>query len=188
MKRIIYIFISSIMVIIMLSACATTKGVGTKEVVAPEEPRWHTLSADNVMTDVTLDGKTYSMTCSFRAVRDSMVIVSVKPLLGIELYRLEATPKSMVVIDKINSEYIPIKYSTINLVVSPNLKYADLQAYVAGEQIGSPDVSEATYSAYKHIVTLRSRFQNIRFDEGVRLVPFNLSRYREVTIQQIMKR
>ena len=115
------------LVVALLCGCASQK------ISKRSETQWHTMQAKNVRTTLWVDQKTYTVNCTYQAVRDSMIVVSVRPLLGIEVARIEATPKQIVVIDKVHAEYTPVNYKTLNLVVKPHVTYKTLQEFVSGK-------------------------------------------------------
>ena len=99
------------------TSCHTQQAAVQKqsaETPTEEETLWHTCLIQGAKATLTMDGKTISANCTMQVVRDSMLVISVMPMLGIEVYRLEATPDELIAIDKLNHQYLKTDYARIN--------------------------------------------------------------------------
>ena len=85
------------------TSCHTTKHIAQTEAQSEgktAEPQWHTCLMQNAQAVVTLGEETMRANCTLQTVRDSMLIISIMPMLGIEMLRIEATPTQITGIDK----------------------------------------------------------------------------------------
>ena len=89
--------------IIILSSCSVNRRMAT---------RYQTLS-QRVQLNMEWNASRYSMNGSIRVWRNEMVAISVQPMLGIEMVRVEATPDSIWVFDKMNRSYIAMEYGEL---------------------------------------------------------------------------
>ena len=170
------------LVVALLCGCASQK------ISKRSETQWHTMQAKNVRTTLWVDQKTYTVNCTYQAVRDSMIVVSVRPLLGIEVARIEATPKQVVVIDKVHAEYTPVNYKTLNLVVKPHVTYKTLQEFVSGKGTDKDGNAALFFTAQKHHVAIKTEWRDkIALDEPVKVQGMNLERYKAVSVMERIK-
>ena len=89
-----------------LVSCGTKKKVAEAtaepEVIEePAVPAWHTCVIQNARVTVNKDGNKFSSSVNMQVVRDSMLVISVMPMFGLEMMRLEANPLELTAIDKI---------------------------------------------------------------------------------------
>ena len=87
----------------MLVGCGVKKGVvesGKSKVES--EPAWHTCVIQGARGTVSTSEESFSAGMTMQTVRDSMIVISVIPMLGMEMLRLEATPKELTGIDKVH--------------------------------------------------------------------------------------
>ena len=94
-----------LLALLVLASCGAKKKAAQAssepEVIeVPAVPAWHTCVIQNARVTVNKDGSKFSSSVTMQVVRDSMLVISVTPLLGIELYRLEATPFEVIGFDK----------------------------------------------------------------------------------------
>ena len=191
MDRRNYIFIVLLVVFgIGLSGCHTQKHLTQTEPepVVEETPQWHTCLVQNAEGILTIGGKTISANCTMQAVRDSLVVLSIMPMLGIELMRIEATPTEIIGIDKMNRQYTRITYDEINRLVTPTIQWTDFQQLACGE-LPSETTGEAVigYSALGYSFVLRVIYPAIRKDVPVRVTHIDLSRYQQKTFSELLQ-
>lgn len=176
-----------------LSGCHTQKNITKNEPIIEEatqtEPeQWHTCLVQNAEGILTVGGKTISANSTIQAVRDSLVVLSIMPMLGIELLRIEATPTEVIGIDKMNRQYTQITYDEINRLVTPAVRWTDFQQLACGE-LPSETAGEAIigYSALGYSLVLRIIYPAIRRDVPVRAAHIDLSRYQQKTFSELLQ-
>ena len=123
-------YILLVLAALVLAACGTKKALTVKPA---QKPAWHTCLIQGARATVTKGSDRVSATVTMQTVRDSMIIISVMPMLGIEMLRLEATPQELIAIDKIHGQYTTTDFKQLNHKLTPRLNWTVLQ------QISSAD-------------------------------------------------
>ena len=154
----------------------------SEETLTEEETLWHTCLIQGAKATLTMDGKTISANCTMQVVRDSMLVISVMPMLGIEVYRLEATPDELIAIDKLNHQYLKTDYARINRYVTPSLTWEDLQQIASNEVQGGPFIG---YAIGEKTIALKITYPEKQTDVAVRTQHIDLSRYEQVVVENL---
>ena len=81
-----------IIIVIIVSSCATGRHAAT---------RYQTLS-QRAQIIIEMNQQKYNVSSQVRVWRNEMTVISVQPMLGIEMLRIEATRDSIWAFDKIN--------------------------------------------------------------------------------------
>ncbi len=176
-----------------LSGCHTQKHLTktepvTETVTQPEPEKWHTCLVQNAQGILTLHGQTISANCTMQAVRDSLVVLSIMPMLGIELMRVEATPAEIIGIDKMNRQYTKVTYEEINKLVTPAIQWTDFQQLASGElPTDTPNEAVIGYSALGYSLVLRVIYPEIQTNVAVRAMHIDLSRYQQKTFSELLQ-
>ena len=152
------------------------------ETPTEEEKPWHTCLVQGAKATLTMDGKTISANCTMQVVRDSMLVISVMPMLGIEVYRLEAAPDELIAIDKLNHQYLRTDYAHINKYVAPSLTWEDLQQIASNEVQGGPFIG---YAIGEKTIALKITYPEKQTDVPVRTQHIDLSRYEQVVVENL---
>lgn len=167
------------------TSCHTQQAAVQKqsaETLTEEETLWHTCLIQGAKATLTMDGKTISANCTMQVVRDSMLVISVMPMLGIEVYRLEATPDELIAIDKLNHQYLKTDYARINRYVTPSLTWEDLQQIASNEMQGGPFIG---YAIGEKTIALKITYPEKQTDVPVRMLHIDLSRYEQVVVENL---
>lgn len=150
MKRILYL---SIVLLVLLSGCKMQRGVvkdnteqarlrselRLTEQIMQSAPAVESLQANKVRLQINYGGQQLSANGSLHIVRDSAIVVSVQPLLGLELYRLEMDRQEVRLIDKMNKRYCRLSYKEVMQQTGLGIEYEDIEAallqrlFVAGQ-------------------------------------------------------
>lgn len=146
MKQFTHILIA-LMAVAVLGGCATKKQVAgntgsTEKTIAKKpkqtlqektilaQPEFTSVYAQKAKFSINYQQRQISANGTISLITDSIFIVSVQPLLGIELLRLEATPNEVVVVDKMNRRYVQMNYAELQKQIGMPVTYNDLQALV----------------------------------------------------------
>ena len=86
---------------------------------------------------LTFDQHEYKTNCMLKVWKNELIVLSVTPVMGIELFRLEATPDQVTIIDKLNRRYTIMTYEDINKLSPRRISYKMLQLLInkAGKEI-----------------------------------------------------
>ena len=152
------------------------------EIPTEEEKPWHTCLIQGAKATLTMDEQTITANCTMQVVRDSMLVISVMPMLGIEVYRLEATPEELIAIDKLNHQYLKTDYARINRYVTPSLTWEDLQQIASNEVQGGPFIG---YAIGEKTIALKITYPEKQTDVAVRMLHIDLSRYEQVVVENL---
>ena len=167
------------------TSCHTQQAAVQKqsaETLTEEETLWHTCLIQGAKATLTMDEQTITANCTMQVVRDSMLVISVMPMLGIEVYRLEATPDELIAIDKLNHQYLKTDYARINRYVTPSLTWEDLQQIASNEMQGGPFIG---YAIGEKTIALKITYPEKQTDVPVRTQHIDLSRYEQVVVENL---
>lgn len=175
-----------------ISGCASKKKIAQTPTEPVQEkvkqPTWHTTFIPGAEATITADKQSIRATCQLQVVRDSMLVISVMPMFGIETHRLEATPDSLFVIDKLGRQYGAVDFATINQYVTPKISWNDLQEMASGEKAKSEtETYRWSYSAQGHTATLSLRYNTIQRDVPMHVVRLNTTRYKKIDPKTLLK-
>ena len=147
---------------LILGGCRSSKKVGTvasgaakaQQVFfqAMEEQALHyqTLTARLGVAINLSNFQVNSTRVDLKMIKDSAFQLSVQPLLGIELFRIEVSRDSIKVLDRMNKRYVAENYETLRTQTPIAFNFYNLQAlftkrlFLPGEQT----VSESHYSRF----------------------------------------
>ena len=167
------------------TSCRTQQAaVQTQPAETPteEEKPWHTCLMQGARATLTIDEEIISANCTMQVVRDSMLVISVMPMLGIEVYRIEATPDELIAINKLNHQYLRTDYQQVNRYVTPPLRWEDLQQIASNELPGGPFVG---YAIGEKTIALKITYPEKQTNVPVRAQHIDLSRYEQVVVENL---
>ncbi len=93
------------------------------------KPEWVTAKAS--VTTIQ-DGSETSFNISMRSKRDSVIWVSISPLLGIEVARVMVTPDSVRLLDRIHGQYQATSFESVNKLLQMKVNFEIVQAILFG--------------------------------------------------------
>ena len=98
--------------------------------------------------NIRFGGQTFSTKGALKVIRDSVIILSVQPLAGIEMVRARVTKDSIVVIDRFNSRYFAENINTI----APILEFNFLQSLLGNRLFAqhTGNLSKAMFAVYPY--------------------------------------
>jgi hypothetical protein len=86
--------------------------------------------------DLHLDGEKKSFNVNIRIRKDSVMWISVSPLLGIEVARVMITQDTVMIIDRINKSFSGHNFSFIDEKLDVDINFNILQAFLVGNSMG----------------------------------------------------
>lgn len=182
-------YIVMLFAVLVLAGCgAKKKVVATQEPepVVPEVPKWQTCLIQGAQVIFSHDDESYSGTAHMQVVRDSMCIISVTAMLGIEVLRIEATPAGLLGIDKIHGRYARATYDELNAKITPQLTWEIMQQICSAELPTGNETARLRYSLGDNQAELYIRYPERRLDVPVRMVNARLDRYKEMDISKLL--
>lgn len=172
MKRYIYVIIAAI----VLASCSTTKRVqkAQKQETDPQkqlleqvisvQPQFKSLQSNKVRFKIDYQQHSYSVSGSVSMIQDSAIILSLQPLMGIELYRMEIMPQHVTVIDKMNRRYVRMTYEQLQRQTGVNAGFDEIQA-ICMDRVFMAGVKQAELAGKNPKVVTTETEHNIGFED-----------------------
>lgn len=147
------------------TACKTTRNLSVPSAVVPAKVnennallstiqeqtlQFETLSA-RMSVNLNFPENEMSSRVDLKMVKDSAFQLSVQPLLGIEVFRMELSKDSVKVIDRLNKRYVADNYTNLRGQTTVDFNFYNLQAlftnhlFVPGQKV----LSEKQYNRFK---------------------------------------
>lgn len=144
MKRFIY-WIYVVCLIVLASSCRSLryaertpmigglKGEEYQEKVISGLPHWNCVTG-KVALNLNLDGgKNTKLSATLRMKKGEVIQLSVAPLLGIEVARLEISPDRILAVDRLHKQYVEVSFDELNRMANLNLSFNVLQSLFLNE-------------------------------------------------------
>lgn len=144
MKRLIN-YIGLVVAVALVVSCSSSRKVartpmiggltGTDyiEKVIELSPVWQSLSGKVTLSLSTPEGVSKVGSATLRLKRDESIQLSVAPLLGIEMARLEISPDGILALDRLNKRYVQVSFEEVNSWAHTDLSFAILQSLFLNE-------------------------------------------------------
>lgn len=164
---------------VLFSSCSTSRSVAPR--------RYQTLHQKANAT-VQLDQHQYSMGCTVQLWRNELIILSVQPMLGIEMLRVEATPDSVVIFDKMNRRYTSIAFGDMaDAAIQPQPSYKWLQDFVTAP--ASPKIkakSEKSFQFGNHQIAISCTFSQREYNTLKTPKRLDTRKYKRISLRDIL--
>ena len=109
------------------------------------QPAFRTANASKMSVYVDFKGRQMDVKASCKIVSDSALYLSIQPFMGVELFRLEMTPSTLIVVDKMNKRFYESNYSIFRNTLGVTVNYDVIQSlisnrlFVPGDKVFLPD-------------------------------------------------
>lgn len=125
------------------------------------QPSFSTANMSKVSIALKFDNKEMTVAASCKIRRDSVIYLSIQPLMGIELFKAELLPDSIRIFDKMNGRFFVNSYDFFSENFGVRLDFKSFQAMLTNQlfSIGENDFS----SAHCSTVTSSLEKQQIAF-------------------------
>ena len=169
-----------------LIGCGTQKRAKTnvEPPVEPVVPAWHTCLIQSARATITTDEDRLSANITMQTVHDSMLVISVMPMLGIEMLRLEATPMEVIAIDKIHGQYARTTYAELNRQLTPAVNWDVLQQIATAELPTGSENARMLYTFGDDTRELTITYPKRQTDVPVRVSNQKLDKYKQIDISR----
>ena len=185
MKRIEYIV--CLLFILLLTGCGAQRKAGSSKTPTepePAAPAWHTCLMQGArVTLVTVEDR-LSANATMQVVRDSMLVISIMPMLGIEMMRIEATPTEVLGIDKVHGRYARATYSELNKQLTPDINWDILQQTCSGELPTGSETARLVYQLGGEEIQLTIQYPARQLDVPVHVEAARLNKYQQIDISK----
>lgn len=171
---------------VMLASCGAKKNLATN---TPEvqEPTWHTCLIQNARAVVQTNSDKISASVTMQTVRDSMLIISVMPILGLELARVEATPTEFIAVNKMDGWYVKGTYAEVNRKVRPALNWDTLQQLCSAELPTGNEKGRLTFQFGEKTIDLIVTYPERKLDVPLKMNRIRLDKYTQVDASKWLK-
>ena len=162
----------------LLTSCATKRQA--------EPRRYHTL---NQKANVTLqfDHREYSMNCGIQMWRNELIVLSLQPVLGIEMFRIEATPDSMIIIDKMNRRYTTLAYDLGEKHLQPTPSFKMIQNFITPPALPKIKASsKKSFEVGNHRISIGCTFWQRDYNTLADPKRIDLKKYKRVSLRDIL--
>lgn len=169
-----------ILSILLLSSCASQQRLSKQ---------FHTIRVDKAPVTVTMPETTLRLTASMQTIADSLVLMSVQMFPGVEVVRVEATPDSLMVIDKVHKIVYDATFRWVKEQKIP-LSFAVLQQLATAQPDRKTKKIQTDYTLTwgTYPVTLHIDYPIVRYNEPLTLKRARTIAYRKGNIQDLMKK
>lgn len=132
------------LLLVVMASCSSTRKLESEpsvggltgrlyvEKVIENAPDWDRVSG-KVAVALNADGKTTRFTASVRIKRGEVIQLSVAPLLGIEVARVEISPDGLLLIDRLHKQYVHASFKMLAALAQTDLNFHILQALFLNE-------------------------------------------------------
>ncbi len=119
-------------------------------------------------------------------IADSIIVASVQPMLGIEMYRAEALPGFVRFYEKLNRRYVEMTYEEISEQTKRNIDFRYAERML--EEVGlTYAIGQDTTVTYKG-VTVNMRLQQRTVNQRVNAAPISTYGYSQVTLKTLLNK
>lgn len=155
------------LVLVLMSACGTSRkaaettmvagltGTDYLEQVIRLAPVWQSVSGKVALQLDRGTQGTARVNATLRLKRDASIQLSVAPLLGIEVARLEISPDGLLLLDRLHKQYVRLGFTELSRLLRTDIDYHVLQSLFLNELFlpGKSRLSPADAGAF-HIQVL----------------------------------
>ena len=167
-----------------LCSCGAKKKTVSPQPAAPAQPAWHTCLIQGAQATLSNNDNRFSAAVTMQTVRDSLIIVSVMPLFGMEMMRIEATPMEITAIDKMHGQYAKATFADLNRKLTPTLNWDIFQQVCTGELPTGGEKARLQYVFGKDTIELVINYSPRRLDVPVRVTPLRIDKYKQIDISK----
>ena len=173
---------------LLMIGCGTKKSaVSSTQPVAEEQPvvpAWHTCVMQGARATFTRGEEQISANTTLQVVRDSMLVISIMPIAGMEMARFEATPTEIIGINKLEGTYAVTTYEHLNRKIIPAVTWETLQQLCSAELPTGSDNARLVYALGEQKVEIELRYPARKLDVPVRIQHVRTDRYKKVDISK----
>ena len=171
---------------LVLAGCGTGRRIVNNHPVSvePEVPKWHTCLIQTAKATIVKDGEMVSANVTMQTVRDSMLVISIMPMLGLEMIRLEATPAEVIGIDKIHGQFAKATFAELNRQLTPQISWEILQQLCSAELPTGAEKARLQYSLGDEHVELTVNYPERKTDVPVRVQHIRIDKYTQIDISK----
>lgn len=127
-----------------------------------------------------------SSAVTMQTVHDSMIVISVTPMFGMEMMRVEATPTEIIAIDKLHGRYAKATFADLNKQLTPSLNWDILQQICTAELPTGDKKARLVYTLGKKQIELILDYPPRKIDVPVKMTNQRLTKYTEIDVSKFL--
>lgn len=170
------------LIYLAIVCCALLTSCGVQRHASPK--RYDTLS-QKASTTLQFNQHSYTMSSTIQLWKDELIIISLQPLLGIEMVRIEATQDSVLIVDKMNRRYTTLAYNLFSKDVHPKPSFKLVQQFMTAPSTDKAKV-EQRFDYGKHHISISCQFSQREYNALSTPKRINLKKYKQVTLRDIL--
>lgn len=132
------------------------------------------------------DDDKLSSAVTMQTVHDSMIVISVTPMFGMEMMRVEATPTEIIAIDKLHGRYARGTFADLNKQLTPSLNWDILQQICTAELPTGDKKARLVYTFGKKQIELILDYPPRKIDVPVKMTNQRLTKYTEIDVSKFL--
>jgi len=154
---------------------------------AAQKAMVQTMYIPRMTVTAVVQGKQITTPATLRWQRNTAMALSIQPMAGIEMFRIEANGENVIIIDKLNRRYTRLSYNDL-AKMGVTMSLEELDSWIDNHILAHRDepqltmqVTRAGMSGSAVIYT-----NTIQTDGKVNMRPTNVETYRQVSLQQLV--
>ncbi len=101
------------------------------QTVQSAQPAFQRAYVKKMSANLQAKGRELNVQTMCKMVRDSAIHLSIMPFMGIELFKIELTPKEMLVVDKMNKIFYKSNYGIFYELLGIDIDYDEIEALIS---------------------------------------------------------
>lgn len=141
-----YFIIVSIVLLGVMTACKHTQQVAQNdqrllssksslkkviEVLQAHQPAFQSAIVKDLTMEVKLNSRKVNVKADVRMVTDSAIHLSIKPFMGIELFKMELTPETVIIVDRTSRRFYETSYAFFLRRFGVDIDFDAIQALIS---------------------------------------------------------
>jgi hypothetical protein len=132
------------------------------------------------------DQRQFTMGCTVQTWRNELIVLSLQPMLGIEMVRVEATPDSVWVFDKMNRRYTTLSYDWAKQAVSPAPTFKMIQDFVTSPISPKKEAkSKMSFEVDSHKIAIECAFSQREYNTLKATKRLDTNKYKRVSLREV---
>ena len=157
-------------IVFFISLLLICTSCGTQRHTTSSVSSWQTVKVSNATLTIQTDENQMNITCNLYAVRDSIIILSVVPMFGLEIVRIAFSPSQVTIVDKINKRYMQTNWKELSQIAGQRLKWKMLWE------------NEKFFQLPKHHITITWKDGTSTWDAPNTIKPIHLDSYQPFSL------
>lgn len=134
-----------LLIIIVAAACKPTQKLAVQNVSkSPADELIQNIKSNDpairyatvkMNVDIEYNGRSFSSAANCKIRKDSAMHISIQPVFGVEMFKMEITPQKILIFDKLNKRYYETDFSFIESKLGEGMNFKNFQALVSNSYL-----------------------------------------------------